>query len=59
MRQPEGFEDGSRWVCKLKRSLYGLKQGLMCWNKRFVDSVKNQRLIVHRTHVYLCANVMA
>lgn len=26
MRQPEGFEDGSGRVCRLRKSLYGLKQ---------------------------------
>ena len=33
MKQPEGFEDGTKRVCKLKRSLYGLKQAPRCWNK--------------------------
>ena len=37
MRQPEGFDDGTNRVCKLERSLYGLKQSPRCWNKRFVD----------------------
>ena len=37
MKQPEGFSDGTDRVCKLKRSLYGLKQSPRCWNKRFVD----------------------
>jgi len=37
MRQPEGFSDGTDRVCKLQRSLYGLKQSPRCWNKRFVD----------------------
>ena len=35
MEQPEGFKDGSAKVCKLKRSLYGLKQSPRCWNKCF------------------------
>ncbi|GFS54006.1 retrovirus-related Pol polyprotein from transposon TNT 1-94 [Trichonephila clavipes] len=35
MKQPEGFKDGSGIVCKLKRSLYGLKQSPRCWNKCF------------------------
>jgi len=34
MRQPEGFDDGSGRVYKLKRSLYGLKQAPGRWNKR-------------------------
>ena len=34
MRQPEGFVDKDRQhlVCKLKRSIYGLKQSPRCWN---------------------------
>ncbi|GFV65947.1 copia protein [Trichonephila clavipes] len=35
MKQPEGFKDGSGRVCKLKRSLYGLKQSPRCCNKCF------------------------
>lgn len=35
MIQPPGFEDGSNKVCKLQRSLYGLKQSPRCWNIRF------------------------
>lgn len=35
MKQPEGFDDGSKKVCKLRRSLYGLKQAPRCWNRRF------------------------
>lgn len=37
MKQPEGFEDGSNRVCKLKRSLYGLKQSPRCWNQKFTQ----------------------
>ena len=33
MTQPEGFEDGTNKVLKLKKSLYGLKQSPRCWNK--------------------------
>ena len=42
MVQPPGFEDpnnGSK-VCKLQRSIYGLKQASRSWNKRFDDEVK-------------------
>jgi hypothetical protein len=35
MKQPEGFEvGGPEFVCKLKKSLYGLKQAGRVWNKK-------------------------
>ena len=35
MSQPDGFIDPERpeYVCKLKKSLYGLKQSARCWNE--------------------------
>lgn len=39
MRQPEEYSTGSeRKVCRLRRSLYGLKQSARVWNRK-VDSV--------------------
>ncbi|GJU71043.1 retrotransposon protein, putative, ty1-copia subclass [Tanacetum coccineum] len=42
MVQPEGFVDPnhSRKVCKLRRSIYGLKQASRSWNKRFDEEIK-------------------
>ncbi|GJS49253.1 retrotransposon protein, putative, ty1-copia subclass, partial [Tanacetum coccineum] len=42
MVQPEGFVDPNhpRKVCKLKRSIYGLKQASRSWNKRFDEEIK-------------------
>lgn len=40
MRQPEGFENGNL-VCKLNKSLYGLKQASRMWNERFHQCVTN------------------
>ena len=41
MRQPPGFEDQQHpdWVCKLKKSIYGLKQSARCWYQRLKDEL--------------------
>ncbi|GJX40230.1 putative RNA-directed DNA polymerase [Tanacetum coccineum] len=45
MVQPEGFVDPNhpRKVCKLQRSIYGLKQASRSWNKRFDEEIKRFR----------------
>ncbi|GKC12810.1 retrotransposon protein, putative, ty1-copia subclass [Tanacetum coccineum] len=49
MVQPEGFIDPKhpRKVCKLQRSIYGLKQASRSWNKRFDEEIK--RLDLNKT----------
>lgn len=42
--QPEGFENGTDHVCKLKGSLYRLKQAPRCWHKQFLKFMKKAGL---------------
>ena len=43
MLQPEGFiaKNQEHTVCKLKRSIYGLKQASRSWNIRFDQAIKS------------------
>nr|GEZ58711.1 retrovirus-related Pol polyprotein from transposon TNT 1-94 [Tanacetum cinerariifolium] len=60
MEQPIGFVNPKypNWVCKLKRSIYGLKQASRQWNKRFNDEIKKFGFTQNRDEpcVYLKAN---
>nr|GFC77444.1 retrotransposon protein, putative, Ty1-copia subclass [Tanacetum cinerariifolium] len=47
MEQPEGFVNPKypNRVCKLKHSIYGLKQASRQWNKRFDDEIKSTPML--------------
>nr|GEZ02831.1 putative retrotransposon protein [Tanacetum cinerariifolium] len=60
MEQPEGFVNPKypNLVCKLKRSIYGLKQASKQWNKRFDGEIKKYGFTQNRDEpcVYLKAS---
>ena len=43
MTQPEGYVDAckSNYVCKLNKSIYGLKQSAQCWNSTLDQHLKS------------------
>ncbi|GJP86143.1 hypothetical protein CLOP_g16206 [Closterium sp. NIES-67] len=39
MKQPEGLDDGSGRVCRLKKAIYGLKQAPRAWYHKFEEAL--------------------
>ena len=53
MKQPEGFVSSEypNKVCKLRKSLYGLKQSARCWN----DKINSYLLVISKTQQILAS----
>ena len=49
MKQPDGFDDGSRRVCRLQKSLYGLKQAGNVWNRQFNEAMQDLQFTPAKT----------
>ncbi|GJX64557.1 retrotransposon protein, putative, ty1-copia subclass [Tanacetum coccineum] len=60
MIQPEGFIDPihPRKVCKLQRSIYGLKQASRSWNKRFDEEIKRECSVAKWFPMLQCRSIM-
>ena len=57
MTQPEGYKDPDRpsYVCKLKKSIYGLKLSARCWNSSLDQYLKSSgyRKIIVDSCIYI------
>jgi hypothetical protein len=59
MTQPEGFVDvkNAGKICKLCKSIYGLKQGSRSWNLRFDEVIKEFGFIKNLEEPYIYKKV--
>ena len=49
MKYPDGFQNPGNKVCKLKKSLYGLKQASRVWNRKLDQVLKSMELKQSKT----------
>ena len=56
IRQPKGFvkEGKQNLVCKLKKSLYGLKQSSRCWNTTLDAHLKSMGFTQSAADPFMC-----
>ena len=49
MIQPEGYtsQEFPNKVCRLQKSIYGLKQASRSWNMRFDDAIRSYEFIIN------------
>ncbi|CAN6479266.1 unnamed protein product [Victoria cruziana] len=58
MEQPPGYaeQDSSKWICRLNRSLYGLKQASRSWFESFSTEIKqhgfNRSILNHSIFIF-------
>jgi len=53
---PEGYEESTGKRCRLQKSISGLKQAPLCWNKHFSNFLKSYGLTALATKkcIFIC-----
>jgi hypothetical protein len=57
MKQPEGFDDDSKRACKLKKSIYGLKQASRQWYIKFHKVITSFGFVENLVNQCICLKV--
>jgi hypothetical protein len=57
MKQPEGFDEDSKRACKLRKSIYGLKQASCQWYIKFHKVITSLRFIENLVDQYIYLKV--
>ncbi|GAQ92940.1 hypothetical protein KFL_012140020 [Klebsormidium nitens] len=58
--QPQGYEQGGpEMVCRLKRTLYGLRQSLRAWHMRLKEELKNFEFVASMADAALFTRIVA
>ena len=61
MIQPEGYtsKEFPEKVCRLQRSIYGLKQTSRSWNMRFAEAIRSDDLIKNEEEPCVYKNLVS